>query len=80
MDNLTDSNLVKLTDFIFKGMDKGFQASIIRDDPQNTFYALDHTVLLQEMEFIDFNESVIKILASLKYAFPNTGLINFRAP
>ena len=41
-------------------MDKGFQAGMIQDDPQNTFYALDYTVLLQEMDFIKMDSQSLK--------------------
>ena len=60
LDILTDSNLKKFTDFDFRGMDKGFQAGMIQDDPQNTFYALDYTVLLQEMDFIKMDSQSLK--------------------
>ena len=45
-------------------MDKGFHAGMILVDLQKVFETLDHTVLLQKMEYIGFKESVIKWLQS----------------
>ena len=55
-----DSCLVQLTDFILRGMDKGFHTGMILVDLQTVFDTLYHTVLLQVMECIGFKESVIK--------------------
>ena len=41
-------------------MDKGFHTGMILVDLQKAFDILDHPVLLQKMECIDFKESVIK--------------------
>ena len=42
----TDSCLVQLTDFILRGMDKGFHTGMILVDLQKAFDTLDHTILL----------------------------------
>ena len=55
-----DSCLLQLSDFILRGMDKGFHTGMILVDLQKVFDTLDHTVLLQKMECIGFRESVIK--------------------
>ena len=55
-----DSCLVQLTDFILRGMDKRFHTGMILVDLQKAFGTLDLTILLQKMECIGFNESVIK--------------------
>ena len=55
-----DSCLVQLTDFILRGMDKGFHTGMILVNLQKVFGTLDHTVLLQKIECIGFKESVIK--------------------
>ena len=55
----TDSCLVQLTDFILRGMDKGFHTGMILVDLQKANDTLDHTILLQKMECIGFKESVI---------------------
>ena len=44
----TDSCLVQLTDYILRGIDKGFYTEMILVDLQKTFDTLDHTVLLQK--------------------------------
>ena len=44
----TDSCLVQLTDFVLRGMDKGFHNGMILVDLQKAFDILDHTVLLQK--------------------------------
>ena len=41
-----DSCLVQLTNFILRGMDKGFHTGMILIDLQKAFDILDHTVLL----------------------------------
>ena len=41
-----DSCLVQLTNFILRGMDKGFHTGMILMDLQKAFDTLDHTVLL----------------------------------
>ena len=41
-------------------MTEVFHTAMILADLQKTFNKLDHIVLLQKMECIDFNESVIK--------------------
>ena len=51
--------LVKLPDFIFGGMNKGFHTGLILVDLQEAFYS-ERTALLQKLECIGFNESVIK--------------------
>ena len=56
----TDSCLVQLTNFILRGMDKGFHTGMILVDLQKAFDTLDHTILLQKMDCIGFKESVIK--------------------
>ena len=56
----TDSCLVEHTDFILTGMDKGFHTGMILVNLQKASGTLDHTVLLQKMEYIGFKESVIK--------------------
>ena len=55
-----DPCLVKLTDIILRGMDKGFHTGMILVNLQKVFGTLDHTVLLQKIECIGFKESVIK--------------------
>ena len=82
----TDSCLVQLTDFILRGMDKGFHTGMILVDLQKAFDTLDHTVLLQKMECIGFKESVIKwfqsylsnrkFFVTLENVFSDAGLIN----
>ena len=44
----TDSCLVQLTDFILRGMDKGFHTGMILVGLQKAFDTLDHIVLLQK--------------------------------
>ena len=41
-------------------MDKGFHTGVILADLQKAFDTLDHTVLLQNMEYMGFKESAIK--------------------
>ena len=60
----TGSCLVQPTDFIFRRMDKNFHTGLILIDPQKGFDTLDHTLLLQKMECIGFQESVINWFAS----------------
>ena len=82
----TDSCLVQLTDFILRGMDKGFCTGMILVDLQKAFDTLDHTALLQKMECIGFKESVIKwfqsylsnkkFFVTLENIFSDAGLIN----
>ena len=55
-----DSYLVQLTDFILRGMEKGFHTGVILVDLRKAFDTLDHTVLLRKIECIGFKESVIK--------------------
>ena len=55
-----DYCLVQLTNFIVRGMDKGFHTGMILVDLQKVFDTLDHTILLQKTECIGFKESVIK--------------------
>ena len=54
VDFLTNPCLLQLTDFILKGMGKGFNTAMILADLQKTFETLDYTVLLQKMECIGF--------------------------
>ena len=71
-------------------MDKGFHAGMILVDLQKVFETLNHTVLLQKMEYIGFKESVIKWLQSylsnrksfvtLENVFSDVGLINCGVP
>ena len=44
----------QLTDFILKGMDKGFHSGMVLVDLQKAFYTLYHTVFLQKMEYAGF--------------------------
>ena len=55
-----DSCLAQLTDFILRGMDKGFHIGMILVELQIALDTLNQTVLLQQIEFIGFKESVIK--------------------
>ena len=48
------------TDFILRGMDKGFHTGLILVDLQKAFDTLDHSVLLQKMGCIGFKESLFK--------------------
>ena len=48
----TDSCFVQITDFILRGMDRGFHGGMILVD------TLDHTVLLQKIESISFKELI----------------------
>ena len=41
-------------------MGKGFHTGVILADLQKAFDTLDHTVLLQNMEYMGFKESAIK--------------------
>ena len=50
----TDSCFVQITDFILRGMDRGFHGGMILVD------TLDHTVLLQKIESISFKELIIE--------------------
>ena len=43
-----------------RGIGKGFHTMMTLIDLKKAFDSLDHTVLLQKMEFIGFKESVIK--------------------
>ena len=54
------NGLTQLTDFILRGMDKGFHTGMIVVDLQKVLDTLNHTILLQKMECIVFKESVIK--------------------
>ena len=53
----TDSCLVQLTDFILRGIDKEFHTGMILVGLQNVLDTLDHTVLLQKIEFNGFLRS-----------------------
>ena len=44
-----DSCLVQLTDFILRGMEKGFHTGIILVDLQKAFDTLDHAIVLQKL-------------------------------
>ena len=82
--------LLQFTDFILRGMDKGFHTGMILTDLQKAFDTLDHIVLLQKVECIDFKESVIKwfqsylsnrkFFVTLENVFPDAGLINCGVP
>ena len=71
-------------------MGKGLHTGMILVDLQKVFETLDHTVLLQKMEYIGFKESVIKWFQSylsnrnsfvtLKNVFSDVGLINCGVP
>ena len=86
----TDFCLVQLTDFILRGMDKGFHIGMILVELEKAFDTLDHTVLLQKMECIGFKESVIKwfqsylsnrkFFVTLENVFSDAGLINCGVP
>ena len=86
----TDSCLVQLTDFILRGMDKGFHTGMILVDLQKAFDTLDRTVLLQKMECMGFKGSVIKwfqsylsnrkFFVTLENVFLDNGLINCGVP
>ena len=56
----TDSCLAQLEDLILREMGKGFHTGVILADLQKAFDTLDHTVLLQNMEYMGFKESAIK--------------------
>ena len=60
----TDSCLVKLTDFIWRRMGKGFHTRIILVDLQKVFDTSDYTVLLQKIKCVSFKEPVIKLFQS----------------
>ena len=55
----THSCLAQLIFFILRGMDKEFHTEMILVDLQKAFDTLDHTVLLQKMEYIGFKKSFI---------------------
>ena len=86
----TDSWLLQLTDFILRGMGKGFYTRMILVDLQKAFDTLDHTLLLRKMECIGFKNSVIKWFQSylsnrkcfvtLDNVFSDVGLINCGVP
>ena len=86
----TESCLVQLTDFILRGMGKGFHTGMIVIDLQKAFDTLDHTILLQKMECIGFKDSVIKwfqsyysnkkFFVTLENVFSDAGLINCGVP
>ena len=53
----TDSCVLQLTDFILKGMDKGFHTGMILGDlHKKVFDTLYHTILLQRVQCIGFKE------------------------
>ena len=78
----TDSCLVQLTDFILRGMDKGFHTGMILVDLQKANDTLDHTVLLQKMECIGFKESDVrqKVFCDTRKCFSDAWLINCCVP
>ena len=86
----TDSCLLQLTDFILRGMGKGFYTRMILVDLQKAFDTLDHTLLLRKMECIGFKNSVIKWFQSylsnrkcfvtLDNVFSDVELINCGVP
>ena len=85
-----DSCLVQVTDFTLREMTDVFHTALILVDLQKTFNKLHHIVLLQKMECIDFNESVIKWFRSypssryffvmLENVFSDDGLVNCGVP
>ena len=81
-----DSCLVQVTDFTLREMTEVFHTAMILVDLQKTFNKLDHIVLLQKIECIGFNESVIKWFRSypssrhLENVFSDNGLINCGVP
>ena len=86
----TDSYLVELTDFVYRGTDEGFHTGMIIVDSEKAFDTLDHTILLQKIESVGFKESVIKWFQSylsnrksfvaLEDIFADAGLINCGVP
>ena len=57
----TDSCVLQLTDFIVKGMDKGFHTGMILGDlHKKVFDTLYHTILLQRVQCIGFKELLVK--------------------
>ena len=86
----TDSYLVELTDFVYRGTDEGFHTGMILVDSEKAFDTLDHTILLQKIESVGFKESVIKWFQSylsnrksfvaLEDIFADAGLINCGVP
>ena len=85
-----DSCLVQVTDFTLREMTEVFHTAMILVDLQKTFNKLDHIVLLQKMECIDFNKSVIKwfwsypssryFFVTLENVFSDDALINCGVP
>ena len=81
----TNSCLVQLTNFNFRGIDKGFHTWMILFHRQKTCDMLRYTTLLQKMECIAFKESVInwfqsylsnrKFFMTLEDVFWDAGLI-----
>ena len=76
---------MQLTNFILRGMDKGFHTGMILVDVQKASDTLDHTALLQKIECMGFKESVIKwfqsylsnkFFVTLENVFSDAGLIN----
>ena len=71
-------------------MDKRFHTGMILVDLQKAFDTLDHTVLLQKIDCIGFNESISKwfqsylsnrkFFVTLENVFSNAGLINSGVP
>ena len=49
-----DSCIVQLTNFVLRGMDKGFHIGMMLVDLQKVFDTLDFTILLQNMESVGF--------------------------
>ena len=85
----THSCLAQLIFFILRGMDKEFHTEMILVDLQKAFDTLDHTVLLQKMEYIGFKKSFIKwfqlylsqkIFLALENVFSDAGLIKNGGP
>ena len=85
-----DSCIVQLTNFVLRGMDKGFHIGMMLVDLQKVFDTLDFTILLQNMESVGFYWSVIKwflsypsnrkFFVTLENFFSDTGLINCGVP
>ena len=85
-----DSSFVALTDFILRGMDKGFYTGMILDDLQKALDTLDHTILLQKWNVSVLRSQLLNgfnhisqtesFFVKLENVFSNARLINCGVP
>ena len=85
-----DSCFVALTDFILRGMDKGFYTGMILDDLQKALDTLDHTILLQKWNVSVLRSQLLNgfnhisqtesYFVKLENVFSNARLINCGVP